>query len=46
MCRTCYKFVSKGKIPKLATSNGLKFTDLPQIIKELSPLEERMVSPI
>ena len=45
MCNTCYNNVKKGKIPKLATSNGLKFPFIPECIKKLSTLEERMVAP-
>ncbi|XP_050499980.1 uncharacterized protein LOC126880256 [Diabrotica virgifera virgifera] len=46
MCRTCYKYVLKGQVPKLSTANGLKFVDIPTSLKTLSSLEERIVSPI
>jgi hypothetical protein len=45
VCRSCHDDVLKGIIPKLSTSNGLKFPDLPSHIQDLSPLEERVVSP-
>ena len=45
ICRTCFKYVSREEIPKLATSRGLKFPDIPECISILSPLEERMVAP-
>lgn len=41
MFSTCYK----GNVRKLATSNGLKFVDVPECLKVLSVLEERMVAP-
>ncbi|XP_055856560.1 uncharacterized protein LOC129919626 isoform X2 [Episyrphus balteatus] len=44
-CKTCYRYVQKGVIPKLATTNGLKFIPIPNCIQILSPLEERMVAP-
>ena len=45
MCTTCHSYVKKGKVPKLLTSNGLKFPEVPSSVKHLSDLEERMVAP-
>lgn len=45
ICNTCNRYCRKGQRPPLATSNGLKFFELPQVLQKLSRLEERMVSP-
>lgn len=45
ICKTCNSYVSRDKIPKLSTSNGLKFVNIPHCLKIISPLEERMVPP-
>ncbi|CAH0384546.1 unnamed protein product [Bemisia tabaci] len=45
VCITCQQYVKKGKIPKLAVINGLKFPDIPACLANLKPLEERMVAP-
>ncbi|GBM80454.1 ATP-dependent DNA helicase PIF1 [Araneus ventricosus] len=45
ICATCSRHVNNGKVPKLATSNGIKFVDIPECLKVLSVLEERMVAP-
>ncbi|VEN59518.1 unnamed protein product [Callosobruchus maculatus] len=45
VCKTCHKHIQKFQIPKLSTSNGLKFVDVPSCITDLTDLEERMVSP-
>uniref|UniRef100_A0A8D8UR91 ATP-dependent DNA helicase n=1 Tax=Cacopsylla melanoneura TaxID=428564 RepID=A0A8D8UR91_9HEMI len=46
LCNTCKNYIMKqGKVPKLATSNGLKFVEIPECIKTLSPLESRLCSP-
>ena len=37
--------MKKGKVPKLLTTNGLKFPEVPSSVRELSDLEERMVAP-
>ncbi|CAD7078337.1 unnamed protein product [Hermetia illucens] len=44
-CRTCIKSILVNEIPKLARVNGLIFPPIPQVLKELTPLEERLVSP-
>ncbi|VEN42006.1 unnamed protein product, partial [Callosobruchus maculatus] len=45
VCKTCHKHIQNFQIPKLSTSNGLKFVDVPSCITDLTDLEERMVSP-
>ena len=45
MCTICHSYTKKGKVPKLSTSNGLKFPETPSSVKHLSDLEERMVAP-
>uniref|UniRef100_A0A8D8ZHS9 ATP-dependent DNA helicase n=1 Tax=Cacopsylla melanoneura TaxID=428564 RepID=A0A8D8ZHS9_9HEMI len=44
ICQTCKNNVYKKKIPKLATSNGLKFVEVPPCLSILSDLEERLCS--
>lgn len=44
-CCTCSSDISKGKIPRLYTGNGLEFCEIPKEIKGLTELEERLVSP-
>ena len=45
VCYTCFSYLKRGKLPKLAAFNGLKFVDVPPSVSSLSPLEERMVAP-
>lgn len=45
ICTTCRQQFKKGKLPTLAVKNGLEFPDLPKCITDLTPLEERLVSP-
>ena len=45
ICKNCKKHIMKGNIPKLASNENLKFPDVPNFITNLSPIEERMVSP-
>lgn len=42
--RLVKKYISNGVVPKLPTSNGLTFLDLPKCVTDLSDLEERMVA--
>jgi len=44
ICRTCYIYVLKGQVPKLALSNGLDFPHIPDVLKNLTTLEERLVA--
>lgn len=46
ICRTCDKNIKNGKIPQLATSNGLKFPFVPKCVTTLSDVEAVMVSPL
>lgn len=46
ICKTCLLHSKKGAIPRMATSNDLKFPEIPPEIKALNPLEGRMCSPI
>ncbi|XP_055600404.1 uncharacterized protein LOC129749455 [Uranotaenia lowii] len=45
LCKTCIKYVKERKIPKLATSWGLKLPPVPECITRLNDIEERIVSP-
>jgi hypothetical protein len=46
ICRTCWKSVSQKtpKIPRLCLSNGFEFPAVPAELKDLTPLEERLVA--
>lgn len=46
ICHTCRGQANSGRIPTLSVNNGLQFPEVPEIIKSLTPLEERMISPI
>ena len=45
ICKNCKKHILKGNVPKLAANENFKFPDVPDFIKNLLPIEERMVSP-
>ena len=48
ICKNCHKYAADKRDPKpskLALSMGLKFPLVPQVIKELNDLEERLCSP-
>ncbi|XP_031637004.1 uncharacterized protein LOC116349612 [Contarinia nasturtii] len=47
ICKTCRQQWRKDatKLPTLAVKNGLQFPDLPNCLKNLTPLEARFVSP-
>ncbi|XP_055685061.1 uncharacterized protein LOC129791128 [Lutzomyia longipalpis] len=45
-CTTCHLYLNKNKLPTLAIKNGLDFPEIPDCLKDLSDLEERMVAPI
>lgn len=45
LCHTCYKYVGEGKIPKLSSNNGLKLPPVPECLKVLNDIEERLLSP-
>ena len=45
LCDTCGRSVKRGAIPKLCLTNGLEFPPIPPELKDLSELEERLISP-
>ncbi|XP_055680639.1 uncharacterized protein LOC129788528 [Lutzomyia longipalpis] len=45
-CTTCHLYLNRNKLPTLAIKNGLEFPEIPDCLKDLSDLEERMVAPI
>ena len=45
VCRTCNRYITLGKVPKMAIVNGLAFQNVSPCLARLSALEERMVSP-
>ena len=45
ICKTCYKHIIKGHLPKTAATENLRFHDLPIEITSLNDVEERMISP-
>ncbi len=44
-CSTCHSVSGKGKVPKLSLSNGLSYPVIPEELKELTALEERLTAP-
>jgi len=44
-CNTCRQGVSKSRIPSLCLSNGFDFPEIPECLKNLTCLEERLISP-
>ncbi|CAF4205698.1 unnamed protein product [Adineta steineri] len=45
LCATCRKDIMSNKIPNIALSNGLAFCEIPDCLKILTELEERLISP-
>jgi len=45
LCVTCRKDIMSSKVPNICLSNGLAFHDIPDCLKVLTELEERLVSP-
>ena len=45
LCITCRKDIMSNKVPNLSLSNGLPFHDVPDCLKILTELEERLISP-
>ncbi|CAG5050492.1 unnamed protein product [Parnassius apollo] len=41
-CCTCAKYITQGRMPRLAIANGLKFPDIPDVLNELTSMEERL----
>jgi len=44
ICRTCHSYTQRGKVPRLALSNGLDFPNVPDVLKDHTTLEERLVA--
>ena len=45
LCSTCKNGIFNNRIPKLALINGLQFPEIPEVLQNLTPLEERLISP-
>ncbi|CAF0843236.1 unnamed protein product [Adineta ricciae] len=45
LCATCRKDIMSKKVPNLSLSNGLAFYEVPDCLKVLTELEERLISP-
>uniref|UniRef100_A0ABD2W1Y8 ATP-dependent DNA helicase n=1 Tax=Trichogramma kaykai TaxID=54128 RepID=A0ABD2W1Y8_9HYME len=45
ICNTCHKHCLKYKIPKMTETENLKFPNVPDYVRNLSSVEERMVAP-
>ncbi|XP_075158165.1 uncharacterized protein LOC142231442 [Haematobia irritans] len=43
-CKTCSRSIKKGKIPNICLANGLDFPEIPDALKGLTPVEERLVT--
>lgn len=44
-CSMCRTSLMKGEVPKFSSLHGPIFPDIPEFIKELNPLEARLVAP-
>jgi len=44
LCFTCHENILQGKVPKLCFSNGFEFPQIPEELKGLTQLEERLVA--
>ena len=45
ICSTCHSNLQSGRMPSCAKANSMCFPELPKPLKNLSPLEERLISP-
>ena len=45
ICGTCHSNVKTGKLPSCAKANKMAFPEKPHVLKDLTPLEERLISP-
>ncbi|XP_061399099.1 uncharacterized protein LOC133334797 [Musca vetustissima] len=43
-CKTCSRAIKNGKKPNICLSNGLDFPDIPSSLKDLTSVEERLVT--
>ena len=44
LCKDCYCYLKKGKTPPLSLANHLLLGDVPQELKDLTPVEESMIA--
>ena len=45
ICGTCHSNLKVGKLPTCAKANKMTFPEKPDVLKDLTPLEERLISP-
>ena len=45
ICGTCHSNLKVGKSPTCAKANKMTFPKKPDVLKDLTPLEERLISP-
>ena len=45
ICGTCHSNLKGGKFPTCAKANKITFPEKPDVLKDLTPLEERLISP-
>ena len=45
ICSTCDSNLKSGKLPACAKANKMSFPEKPDVLKGLTPLEERLISP-
>ena len=45
ICGTCHSNLKAGKLPTCAKANKMTFPERPDVLKDLTPLEERLISP-
>ncbi|CAB4039633.1 Hypothetical predicted protein, partial [Paramuricea clavata] len=45
ICGTCHSNLKVGKVPSCAKANKMTFPEKPEVLKNLTPLEERLISP-
>lgn len=44
-CATCHLDITKLHVPKSCLENGFKYDDIPECLRNLNRIEERLVSP-
>ena len=45
ICGACHSNLKAGKLPTCAKANKMTFPEKPDVLKDLTPLEERLISP-
>ena len=45
ICGTCHSNLKTGKLPSCAKANKMAFPEKPDVLKDLTPLEERLIAP-